>query len=272
MTRRHLFTGYLLVWALLLAGCMAEGTPVPAFHLTLVGSDSMQWLARALGSAYTQQHPNVIVTVQASNSELGLRAASEYTRTVGMVSRAIDPNELDQLRAVVVARDGVAVIVNDKNPISAIQKAQVTQVFSGDILTWPTGPDKGKPIVVISREAGSGTRNAFEALAMNKRRVTLTALIMPSEAAVADYVLQHSEAIGYTSMGGVIAGTHALVIDDVALSTQSVESQKYSLVRTLAFVVPAQAQPEIQGFCDFAVSPEGQAIVGQRFGRAPPNP
>ncbi len=258
--------------ALTLSACAADATPAPRFHLTLAGSDSMQWLARALANAYAQQHPNVTVSIQASNSAAGLRAVAESTSSIGLVSRAVNPSELDQLRAVVIARDGIAVIVNEKNPISAIQRSQVAQVFSGDILMWPTGPDSGKNIVVLSREEGSGTRDAFEALAMDKRRVTYTALVMPSEAAVADYVAQHTEAIGYTSMGGVIPGTRALAVDDVALSPQSVESQKYPLVRSLALIIPANPPPEIQQFVDYAQSADGQAIIGQRFGRAPQNP
>jgi phosphate transport system substrate-binding protein len=229
----------------------------------------MQWIGRALASQYMLLHRNVAITVQSSNSAAGLAAATGDSRTIGLVARVIKPNELQATRAVVIARDGIAVIVNQKNPINAIQRTQIAQVFSGEILTWPTGPDAGKPIAILSREDGSGTRNAFEAMIMGGQRVTLTALVMPGEGAVVDYVAQHTDAIGYVSMGALTSDVHALAVDEVPLTLSTVESQQYPLVRTLALVVPAQPNPELQQFVDFALSSEGQTIIGQRFGRAP---
>lgn len=252
-----------------LTACAATPTPRAQVQVTLLGADSMQWLGRALAAAYMADHPGISISVQAANSSAGVTAPARYANTIGMVSRTVKPSELDKSRAVVVARDGLALIVNQKNPINAIQRAQVAQVFAGDILTWPAGPDSGKNIVVISREQGSGTRDAFETMIMGGRRVTLTALIMPGEAAVLDYVAQHSDAIGYASMGELVPGVHALAVDDVQLNPQTVETQQYPLVRTLSFIVPLQAVPELQSFVDYALGPDGQAIVGQRYGRAP---
>ncbi len=187
-----------------------------------------------------------------------------------MVSRKIKPDELTDARAVVVALDGIAIVVNRANPINAIMRSQIVQVFSGEIFTWPTAPNSGKEIVVLSREAGSGTRDAFETMAMNGTRVTRTAIVLPGEADVVDYIAKHPEAIGYTSMGALTSEVRALMVDDVPLTPQTVESLKYPFVRTLAFIVPQAPDPEIQHFIDFALGSEGQRIVTQRFGRAPP--
>ncbi|MBI4788272.1 MAG: phosphate ABC transporter substrate-binding protein [Chloroflexi bacterium] len=266
---RVALTSVIALISLFLVSCAVTPTPRPSVRLTLAGADSMQWLARALANDYTQQHPNVTINIQAANSEMGLRAASQGPETIGMISRTIMPRELSQARAVVVARDGIAVIVNVQNPINAIQATQIAQVFSGDILTWPTGPSAGKAIVVVSREEGSGTRNAFETMVMNQQRVTRTAVVMPTEAAVLDYVAQNPEAIGYTSMGALTPQVRALAVDDVYLSPETVESQTYPLMRTLTFVVPLDPAPELQAFVDFALGADGQAIIGQRYGRAP---
>ncbi|MCI0475287.1 MAG: substrate-binding domain-containing protein, partial [Anaerolineales bacterium] len=187
------------------------------------------------------------------------------------VARAIKPNELDGTRAVVIARDGVAVIVHPSNPINAIMRSQLVQVFAGEIATWPLGPMAGKPIVVVSREEGSGTRDAFEtmAIAARKTRVTRTALVMPNESAVVDFVARNPTAIGYTSMGALTPNVRALTIDDVPLSRETVENQKYPFVRTLSFVVPQSPDLETQDFLAFALSAEGQKIIAQKFGRAP---
>ena len=258
---------FCLLLSLVLLSCAAP--PHKPARLEIIGSDSMHWITQSLADAYTQQRPYVTIAVRAANSDVGIRAAREYSGTIGLVSRTINPSELDGTRAVVVARDGVAVIVHPSNPINAIMHSQLVQVFSGEIATWPLGPMAGKPIVVLSREDGSGTRDAFETMAMNGTRVTRTALVMPSEAAVVDYVARNPTAIGYTSMGALTADVRALTIDDVPLVRESVESQKYPFVRTLSFVVPQSADLEMQDFIAFTLSTEGQRIIAQRYGRAP---
>ena len=253
--------------AYLLTSCAPP--PRKPVHLQMIGSDSMHWIAQSLADAYTQQRPYVTITVRAANADVGIRASREYSGTIGLVARTIQPNELDATRAVVVARDGVAVIVHPLNPINAIMRSQLVQVFSGEIAVWPLGPMAGKPIVVISREDGSGTRDAFETMVMNGTRVTRTALVMPSEAAVVDYVARNPTATGYTSMGALTQDVRALTIDDVPLSRETVESQEYPFIRTLAFVVPQSSNPEMEDFIAFALSAEGQRIVAQRYGKAP---
>ena len=256
-----------LLSLLVLAACAPP--PRKPVHLQMIGSDSMHWIAQSLADAYTQQRPYVTITTRAANSDVGIRAAREYSRTVGLVSRAIKPNELDAARAVVVARDGVAVIVHQSNPINAIMRSQLVQVFSGEIATWPLGSMAGKLIVVISREDGSGTRDAFEKMAMNGTRVTRTALVLPSESAVVDYIARNPTAIGYASMGALTSDVRALTVDDVPLSIQTVESQKYPFVRTLSFVVPQSPDVEMQDFIAFVLSAEGQRIITQKYGKAP---
>ncbi len=268
-----LFACLVLFYPLLSLSCAALPVSAPppraTVRLELVGADSMATLAQSLADAYTPQHPGITLTIRATNSENGLRAAREYSGTIGMVSRAIKPDELDQMRAVVVARDGVAIVVHKNNPINAITRAQIVQVFGGEIPTWPLGPSMGKSIVVVSREDGSGTRDAFETMAMQGMRVTRTAVVMPNEAAVVDFIAHTPEAIGYTSMGALTpdADAHALAVDDVPLSVQTVESKQYPFIRTFAFVVPEPPDPEMQDFIAFALSAEGQRIVGQKFGR-----
>lgn len=127
----------------------------------------------------------------------------------------------------------------------------------------------GKLIVVISREDGSGTRDAFEKMAMNGTRVTRTALVLPSESAVVDYIARNPTAIGYASMGALTSDVRALTVDDVPLSIQTVESQKYPFVRTLSFVVPQSPDVEMQDFIAFVLSAEGQRIITQKYGKAP---
>lgn len=261
----------LLSFLFLVACNVIPTPPVPIVRIEMTGSDSMYTLTQSLAQAYTREHPNVKFDIRATNSEIGLRAAQEISGTIGLVARQIQPTELGTTQAIVIARDGVAVIVNNQNPINAITRAQLVQVFAGEIAAWPLGPMAGKPIVVVSREAGSGTRDAFETMVMRGTRVTRTAVVMPSEAAVVDFVARHADAIGYTSMGALTpeANAHLLTVDDVPLSPQTVENKTYPFIRTFAFVVPRTPSPATQAFIDFVLSEAGQTIVGQRFGRAP---
>ena len=259
------------LWAivlLLLTAC-ATSTPRPPAHLTLVGADSMQWLAYALSQAYTQQHPNVTFTIQLADTAAGLSAASTYSNTLGLASRQVKSSELNGTRAMPIARDGIAILVNRANPINAIMRSQIAEIFTGQIAAWPLGPNAGQPIVVMSREDGSGTRDAFEALVMGDQRVTRAAIVMPGEAAMVDYVARHPEAIGYSSMGAVTPDVRALIVDDIPLNQQNVENKKYPLIRTLSFIVPLTPDFELQEFIAFATGAEGQKIVTQKFGKAP---
>ncbi len=260
-----------VISSLAIVGCSALPSPEPRaqVHLTLIGDDSMQSLAQSLANVYTQQRPYVTISVQPADSDFGLSSVSEISGTIGLISRVVKPSELVGTRAIVVGRDGIAVIVNRANTINAIMASQIAQVFSGEISAWPAGAVAGKMIQVVSREDGSDTRRAFEAMAMGGQRVTPTAIVMPGEAAVVDYVSQHPEAIGYCSMSVLTPGVQAMTIDDVALTIQTVESQKYPFVRSLAFVVPATAEPDVQEFVDFVLSADGQKIVSERYGRAP---
>ncbi|MCI0478134.1 MAG: substrate-binding domain-containing protein, partial [Anaerolineales bacterium] len=129
---RALVAAISIAW--LIVACAAP--PRKPVQMQMIGSDSMHGIAQSLADAYTQSRPYVTIAIRAANSDVGIRAAREYSGTIGLVARAIKPNELDGTRAVVVARDGVAVIVHPSNPINAIMRSQLVQVFAGEIATW----------------------------------------------------------------------------------------------------------------------------------------
>lgn len=250
--------------------CRALPPPRPSVHIELVGSDSMQWIAKSLVAAYSDRRPDVAFNLRISNSAEGLRASQEVSRTIGMISRTVKPEELESRRAIAIGLDGVAVIVSKPNPINSIMRSQVIQVFDGEVITWPTGAIAGQNILVVSREEGSGTRDAFQTIVMKNQRVTRTAVVAPGEAAVVSFVAKHPEAIGYTSMGALMPEVHALSVDGVALNPHTVETLQYPYVRTLAFIVPLKPDPEMQEWLDFVLGADGQAIIGQKFGRINP--
>ncbi len=261
----------LMVSALLFFLFACAPTPVPraTITLTLIGADAMQPVARILAPAFMKQRPDVAITIQPANSEIGLRAPRESPRVIGMVSRALKPNEASQFRAVTLARDGIAVIVHASNPINAIQRAQVAQVFAGEVTAWPTGPIAGKSLIVLSREDGSGTRAAFESLAMNGKRVTRAAVVLSSDKAMVDYVAAHPPAIGYVSAAALTAKVNALAIDDVPILRENVESQQYPFTRPFILVAPLESELIVNEFLDFAQSAEAQRMIAEKYARAP---
>ena len=269
--------GWFRILALLIAptlflsvSCRALPTPRPSIRLEFVGSDSMQWIAKSLAGAYSEQRADVAFSFKISNSQNGVNATAGQSRTIGLVARTVTPGELNGWRAVAVALDGVAIIVSKPNPINSITRAQVIQVFDGEIIAWPTGAIAGKTILPVSREEGSGTRDAFQTMVMKAQRVTRTAVVMPSEAQVVEFVAKHPEAIGYVSMGAVTAEVHALSVDNISLSPHTVETLQYPFVRTLAFIVPSKPDGEMQEFLDFVLGVDGQALIGQKYGRINP--
>ncbi len=257
------------VFLISLIACAPTPTPRAKIQLTLIGSDSMQPVARALASAYMKQRADVTITLQPANSAIGVRAPLESPRTLGLAARALKPDEASQLRAIPIARDGIAIVVHRTNPINAIQREQVAQVFAGEVSSWPTGAMAGKPIVVLSREDGSGTRASFEALAMRGKRVTRAALVLSADAAIVDYIAQNPQALGYVSMAALNDKVNVMTVDDVALSRETVEHQQYPFTRLLYLVVPLETELAVQEFIDFALSGEGQRIVAEKHARAP---
>jgi phosphate transport system substrate-binding protein len=140
---------------------------------------------------------------------------------------------------------------------------QLRAVYRGEILDWGAFGGLPEEPLIISREDGSGTRAAFEALVMVGDRVTLNALVMPTSEAVVDYVAGHRAAIGYVSMAALTDTVRALPVEDMLPSPENVRSGAYHLSRLLYFYAPEPMPPASQAFVDFVLSPAGQTIVGR---------
>lgn len=260
-----------------LTGCFPNIEPHPPVHLRLAGSTSMQPLMEALTEAYSSRREYVTFALEGGNSQAGLEALRGGAIDIALVSREIEPEEMDGLLVTPIARDGIAILVNEKNSTTALALEELRSIFSGGILTWeevggqegvyPSGWPQGD-IQVVSREEGSGTRMAFEALVMGEERVTSTAVVMPTDGAVSEYIAAESGAIGYASMADIPSSGKALGINGVEPSPATVSSGEYPLVRPFLLVTKLPTQQEVKAFLDFCLSPAGQAIVGRNYGRA----
>lgn len=254
----------LLLWA-------CQSAPARS-RITLAGSSSVQPFVEKWGEAFRDSMPAAgapTFDVQSGGSSAGVRAVREGAAIVGMSSRALTAAEQEGLVAVDVARDAIVVIVHPDNPLSGLSRAQLDDVFTGRSTRWSelgVGDPLGSrgAITVVSREEGSGTRSAFEQLALQGCAVTPRALVQDAGGAIRELVAHDPGAIGYISAGLVDKRVRALALDGVLPTVDSVREGRYPLVRPFLFVLraPLAQAPEIaRSFIRFVLSKAGQEIA-----------
>lgn len=262
----------MLLW--LPTACGAPLAPPEPIYLRIAGSTSMQPLVEDLAQAYTEQREYVTFDIQGGGSRLGIALVIENQIDIGTASQkptaedARDPETAaKQLWWTAIARDGIALVVHPQNVVSGLTLSQARDIFFGRILDWEEIGRRPGEIVVVSREDGSGTREVFEEMVMGEKRVTLTAIVMPSSEAVIEYIVGHPTAIGYVSMGYLSPEVKALPVEGVSPTPENVQSGAYPLTRPLYLLTDGEPSGEVKAFIEFALSPAGQAVVEQRYDR-----
>ncbi len=262
--RRSLVSVALCAFAL--GGCK-RSDPTPggaaaggATTITIAGSTSVQPFAEKWAEVYHGKHPTVQVNVQGGGSTAGVKAAQAGAAQIGTVSRDLKPEEND-VKPITVARDGIAIIVNPANAVGDLTLDQVKEIFSGKVKSWKELGGADKPINVITREEGSGTRGAFEELVMKKEKIATSALVQDSTGSVRQMVHDDAAAIGYISLGQVNAEVKSLKLGGVEASEANVVAGKYPVVRPFLFVAKGDPTGAAKEFVDFVLSPEGQELA-----------
>jgi phosphate transport system substrate-binding protein len=257
MTRR---TTALFLAALVVAffsGCRRGGEKA---DLTLAGSTSIQPFADKWAEVFMQSHPDYGVNVQGGGSSAGIQACKSGACQIGMSSRELKGDEKD-LVEIVIARDGLAIVVHPSNPVRGVKVAEVKQIFAGDLSNWKFlgGPDRA--ITVVTREEGSGTRGAFQELVMGKTRIFAGAITEDSNGTVREIVAHDPYAVGFISLGLVNEQVRALALDGAAATEANIQNKSYKLVRPFLFVSRGEPAGHAKAFIDFVLSDEGQALV-----------
>ena len=250
--------------------------------LRLSGSTAAVPLIDALRPAFQARHPAVRLVADSPVGEMHNATQVQAQVAGGTLALAIiSGSPSDDLWAAPLAVDALAVIVHADSPLASLTLAQLQQVFSGRTWRWSElgiadDAQVGAEIVVVSREPGSGTRAAFEDLALRERLdqdpspVTTMAVLRLSSAAVVAYVAEHPAAIGYVALGALAASSEGasvkpLAIEGVPPGPEQVSSGAYRL--SLPFHLVARKEPTGAGrqFLDFCLSPAGQRIVSQQY-------
>lgn len=262
---RALWAGMLFV----LGGCLPRVETPPPVHLRLVGSSSMAPLVSTLAEEYQRRFSHVTFEIRPEGSQRGLDAVRGGEADVALVSRALEAEELGEFRATTVAWDGIALAVAPDNPLSSLTLTQLRQIFSGEIVDWRALGGPPGPLQVVSREEGSGTRRAFEALVFTEGgRLTSTAVIAPSSQAVAAYLVESPSALAYLSMALLPREAKALAIEGIVPNPQTVAARRYPLFRPLLLVRPQDAPRAVEDFIAYALSPAAQRLIGRQYARA----
>jgi phosphate transport system substrate-binding protein len=229
---------------------------------------AMSPLVSDLAAAFSSQSTGVHLDVTGLGTLYGLEALRAGRADVALASWL--PPDLDaDWQTVAIARDGIAIIVHPTNPVKELGLLQLRDLFGGRTYEWrgAGGQTSQGQVQPVSREEGSGTRAAFEALVMDGWPLTPLAVVAPSSQAVVEYVAEHPGSIGYVSMGAVSPGVKVLTVEGELPSKGSAGQGSYPLTRELWLVTGNRPARAVQDFLDFALGPAGQEIVGRRSGR-----
>jgi len=254
----------LLIWLLplllvipLVSGCQREKAGI-----TVAGSTSVEPFAGLLAEEYMSRHPHSHIYVQGGGSTAGIEAVRTHAAHIGMSSRSLLPDEKG-LYTVTIAKDAIAIIVNPKNAIQDLSLDQVRQVFSGKKKNWGELGASPHPIVLVSREEGSGTRESFQKFVMGQEEISLESLVQDSNGAIRQVVSNDPHAIGYISLGLVNNQVRALRISGIEPTVTNIERNKYTLVRPFLFVFNSEPAGEAKSFLEFVLSPDAQRLLAR---------
>ena len=233
--------------------------------ITMNGSTSMEKLSNSLAEVFMQKYPNVLVTAQFTGSSAGVEAVANKTVDIGNSSRALKQSEIDKgVVENVVALDGIAVITHSSNPVSDLTLDQLRGIYDGTIKNWREVGGDNMGIVVIGREAGSGTRAAFEEI-MDLKDKAIYSQEIDSTGAVVGKVEVAPGSIGYVSLDVLHNSTaKPLKIEGLDPTTENIKSGAYMLSRPFVMATNgeiSEQKTEVQELFNFLNSEEGKQLI-----------
>jgi len=235
------------------------------YTIEVGGSTSVTPLMELFAAEYANVKPNIKVNINGTGSGDGITNAG-ITYQIGMSSRDLTPAEQGRgLKADAVAIDGIAVIVNNNNSVSNLTIEQIRDIYTGAITNWSQVGGSSAPIAVISREAGSGTRGAFEEIIGFQGRLLAGANESTSTGAIKAGIAQNPNAIGYISLGSVDDLAKAISVGGVAPLSTNVLNGSYRVARPFIVLTGNNIHPESAAFINWMFCPAGQAIVSRSW-------
>ena len=229
------------------------------------GSTSMEKVIGVLGESFMEMNPDVSFTYNPTGSGSGITAVSEKRCDIGLSSRALKDEEKNNgLTETVLAYDGIAIIVNPENAISDLSVEDIAKIYTGEITNWKDLGGADAEIVVIGREAGSGTRDGFESITGTSEKCVYRQELT-STGDVITTVSQNPDAIGYASLSAVKDTVKALTVGGVAPTEDTVKDGSYVVQRPFVLVTRTDEKlsEAAQAFFDYATSADAVELIAK---------
>ncbi len=227
------------------------------------GSTSMEKVINSLGESFMAMNKNVKFTYNPTGSGSGIQAVTDGRCDIGLSSRALkDDEKASGLTETILALDGIAIVVNPENPVSDLDVDTIAKIYTGEITNWKDVGGNDAEIVLIGREAGSGTRDGFESITDTKDacqyRQELT-----STGDVINTVSQNPDAIGYASLSAVGDSVKALTVGGVEATEATVKDGSYVVQRPFVLVTKegTELSAAAQAFFDYATSADAASVI-----------
>ena len=227
------------------------------------GSTSMEKVIGALGEAFMEANPDVTFTYNPTGSGTGIQAVAEGRCDIGLSSRALKEDEkASGLVETILSYDGIAIIVNPENPVNDLTLTQIADIYTGKITNWSEVGGSDAEIVLIGREAGSGTRSGFEEI-VDVKDACLYRQELSSTGDVIATVAQNPGAIGYASLASVKDTVKAVQVEGVTPSEDTVKDGTYAIQRPFVLVTKegVALSEAAQAFFDYVTSSEANAVI-----------
>ena len=245
------------------AGSTASSTAAAlSGNVATGGSTSMKNVIAALTEGFAEVEPGVTVSYDPTGSGAGITGATDKTLDIGLSSRALKDDEKADVEGTTIALDGIAIIVNNASKVEDLTVDQLKQMFTGEITNWSeVGGDDGE-IVLIGREAGSGTRDGFESI-VDVKDSCKYAQELTATGAVISAVEANPLAIGYASLSAVGDTVRMVTVGGVECSEETVKDGSYEVQRPFVFVTndSVTLSAQAQAFFDFAASADAADLI-----------
>ena len=245
------------------AGSTASSTAAAlSGNVATGGSTSMKNVIAALTEGFAEVEPGVTVSYDPTGSGAGITGATDKTLDIGLSSRALKDDEKADVEGITIALDGIAIIVNNASKVEDLTVDQLKQMFTGEITNWSeVGGDDGE-IVLIGREAGSGTRDGFESI-VDVKDSCKYAQELTATGAVISAVEANPLAIGYASLSAVGDTVKMVTVSGVECSEETVKDGSYEVQRPFVFVTNKSValSEQAQAFFDFATSADAADLI-----------
>lgn len=249
-----------------LAACSNEedtaDTQTGGSLVTISGSTSVGPLAEKLAMKYEEEN-DVKIEVNQIGSSAGITNAISGVSQIGMSSRDLKQEEKDSnLQELIIAYDGIVVVAHPSNPVKDLTMEQVKQIFTGEITNWKEVGGKDMEIVVVSREDGSGSRDAFqEIVGYESGQLIKNAIVASGNGNIKTTVAMNKHAIGFISFEYVDESVSTMDINGVQAKAENVLAGQYELSRPFLFVHKEDVPESAKQFMEFILTPEGQKVV-----------